>query len=167
MMDNQNPLSSIVRSFRIVLVLSFIGSGWMCLSNLMLGIFFPTMKAMMEPVLEQMPDEFQLAYEMLFAAPQIYYIICGLLFALSFVGAILMWQLKKNGWHCYTLAQLLILAMPVLFIGKSRLGLGDVMMTLLFVGYYFFTLRNIEKLSEQIQPSEPTDGESDSTTPEK
>lgn len=150
-----DPLKSMIRSLRIVLVLSFIGSGWNTLSYLILGVSLPMMQEAMGPVLSQMPEEFQTAYEMVMNMPQVNYIILGLLSALSLTGAILMWNLKTNGWHCYTLAQLLMLAVPLLFVGKAGLGLGDVMMTALFVAYYFFTLRNINRLrSEANHPEE-------------
>ena len=54
-----------------------------------------------------------------------------------------MWNLRRIGFHLYTLSQLLVLVVTVLFLGKEHLLLGDVMFTLLFVIYYYFSLRRL------------------------
>ena len=132
-----------ITQLRIVLVLSLIGSGSSCLAYLLLGLMTDnTMTQMLQYVKANQPTLYD-AYETLAGLPTFYCLLSALLYALSVVGAILMWNLRKNGFHCYTLAQLLILLITVLFMGKAFLGLGDIMLTLLFITYYFLKLKQI------------------------
>ena len=67
--------------------------------------------------------------------PSYYYIITTILYIASLVGVIMMWKMRKTGFHVYTLAQLLVLLMTAM-LGKAYIGMGDIMMTLLFVAFY-------------------------------
>ena len=72
-----------------------------------------------------------------------FFLLNGLLYGVSLIGAILMWNLKRYGFHIYTIAQLLLIVLPVLFIGKDAFDMGNLMITLFFVTFYFFALRNL------------------------
>ena len=135
----------------------------MALNSLFMSAFLPVIKQFMDSSVAAMPVEFKAAYEIALSTPRICYILMTLLYALSFIGAILMWKLRQNGWHCYTLAQLLLLVVPVLFMGKAYLGLGDVLMSILFVGFYFAVLREIHKLQDLIGESKNTPSNNDLT----
>lgn len=148
-----NPL---IRSFRFVLVLSLIGSGFMFLSNLIYALTLPAMMEVFQSGAFSLPEQYQVALDMILSTPRSFYALSALLYALSLTGVILMWKLRMNGFHCYTLAQLLLLLLPLLFLGKDRLALGDIMLTLLFVCYYFFTLRRILAL-QQDDPQQEDD----------
>lgn len=150
-------IQKITRSLRCVLVLSIIGSGYMLLSSLLSALFLPAMAQFLEAGSVAMPEEFQVAMEMLLHTPRSFFALSALLYALSLTGVILMWNLRPNGFHCYTLAQILLLILPVLFLGKDRLALGDIMLTALFVGYYYFTLKQIRQLQEceEAEPDQP------------
>ena len=130
-------------SLRIVLVLSFIGSGFSFFSYMVLGLCLPMVREMFASGAVSLPEQMMVAYESILEAPQVFYLLSGVFYGLSLMGAILMWNLNKTGFHCYTLAQLVLLAIPVLFLGKARFAIGDAMLTLLFVAYYFFTLRTL------------------------
>ena len=67
-----------------------------------------------------------------------------------------MWNLRRSGYHCYAIAQLLMLALPLLFIGKGFLGLGDVMMTALFLVVYYLQLKRLDVFSPKELPSDDT-----------
>ena len=81
--------------------------------------------------------------EQFFETPRSFFLCSALLYALSLTGVILMWNLRKIGFHLYTLAQLLVMLVTLLFLGRERLPLGDIMFTLLFVIYYYLALRNL------------------------
>ncbi len=146
--DNQDSLEQQhykmrLRSLRIVLVLTFIGSGMMLLSSLFTAVMLPFMQEMRDSGAIEMTGIMAEMYEMVLAIPQAYYAICAVLYALSLAGAIMMWQLRKNGFHFYTTAQLLVIANVLVFIGRSGILIGDIMLTVLFVAYYYFALRNL------------------------
>jgi hypothetical protein len=54
-----------------------------------------------------------------------------------------MWKLRRSGFHFYAIAQLLMLVLPLLFMGKGFLGLGDVMFTALFLLIYYLQLKSL------------------------
>lgn len=128
---------------RILLVLSIIGSGTMFISNALTALLEPTMQAFYAANADRFPEEFATAADMVFLVPRLYYALCALLYALSLAGVVMMWQLKVPGFHCYTLAQLLLLVVPLLFLGRAYLSIGDIMLTVLFVGTYWLIFRTL------------------------
>ena len=149
------------RNLRIILVLSIIGSGFSCLSYLVTGISMPMFKTRLDSWRMVLPAEMDVMVEQWMQTPRSFFLVSALLYALSLTGVILMWNLRKSGFHLYTLAQLLILLITVLFLGKEMLGLGNVMFTLLFVVYYYAALRNLG-----VFQSDRTTSESDDAPPE-
>ncbi len=122
--------------FYVMLVLSMVNAGTSVLSNLILGFMAPTMGEMFENGSLPLPEELTEAIRTLTRIPQYYFFIVALFWGLSFYGALSMWKLRKTGFHCYTLAQLILLLIPLVFLGKSYVSLGDIMFTLLFIAYY-------------------------------
>lgn len=96
------------------------------------------------------PSEMTVLVEQFFETPRSFFLCSALLFALSLTGVILMWNLRKSGFHFYTLAQLLILLVTLLFLGRERVPLGDIMFTLLFITYYYIALRNLGVFSRSV-----------------
>ena len=90
-----------------------------------------------------MPEEFYATMERMFEVPKSYYLVCSLLFALELAGAILMWNLRRSGFHSYTIARLLLLLLPLLFLGRGYVAVGDIMFALLFILVYYLLLRQL------------------------
>lgn len=134
-----------------VLILSMIGSGWCILMNLMSAITRSLLASMMENSdTAQLSESISTMYsnsmgidpaimaetmERFMEIPAYYYIITSLLYIASLVGVIMMWKMRKTGFHVYTLAQLLVLLITAM-LGKAYIGMGDIMMTILFVAFY-------------------------------
>lgn len=132
------------RYLHIVLILTFIGSGMSLLSNLMMGLMLPSLNTLNDAGgFQQWPEIYTEALEMSLARPQAYYLVGAVLYALSLAGAIMMWQLRKNGFHFYVMAQLLLMAVNIIFLGREGINLGDVMLTVLFIAYYYLLLRGL------------------------
>ena len=144
-MDNYDErIYASTRTFlRIFLVLSMIGSGLALIGNLLYGLTLPTVKDMYESGMIKFDERMTVMFEQMLEDPQSYYLCMSLLYAGSLAGVILMWNLRKSGFHLYTLAQLLVPVVTVLFIGKERFGFGDLMLTLLFVVFYYFSLKRL------------------------
>lgn len=161
-MVNQQQFQSLRRSLRIVLVLSVIGSATTGLSNLFFAVMLPTLQQLFNSGEVVLPQEMMYVYDMLLSSPRFYYVCIALLNMMSLAGVIMMWNLRKNGLHLYTVAQLLMLIMPVLFLGKSYLAIGDVMLSVLFVTFYFISFHRINAL--QAQSDDTNDLTSDTDT---
>ncbi len=130
-------------TLRVLLVLSMIGSGGALLTYLMMACLLPQFREVYEANQNLFPEQLTTAYERMLEVPQLFYAACTVLYALSLTGVILMWKLRKSGFHCYALAQLLLLLVPILFLGRAYLGLGDIMFTLLFVTAYYLLLKSL------------------------
>ena len=130
-------------TLRILLVLSLVYSALSALAYLGMSLLMPSMQRIYEANPTLLPGEMVVMWERIAAVPRILYAVQGLLAALSFTGCILMWHLRRSGYHTYAIAQLLLLLLPLLFLGKGYLGLGDIMFTALFLLVYFLLLRQL------------------------
>jgi len=149
-------------TLRVLLVMSFIFSG----SYLLLGLEFSFASQMIGDIFTsysgKMAEEYHLVIDRELAKPQWYHLLCTLLNATSIVGLVMMWNLRKNGFHCYTLSKLLLMLMPILFMGRSYVAIGDIMIAILFIAYYFFLLKNLGAFNPPDASSAPVPPESDS-----
>lgn len=167
---NDDPVRrrALMRSLRIVLVFTFIGSGLMLINNLMMGLSLPMLNELNDAGSfdKLLPEIYTTAFEMALAMPQAYYLICAVLNALSFLGALMMWEPRKNGFHFYTMSQLLIIVTGIVFLGRQGVQVGDIMLTALFVFYYYVTLRSLglfasKKAEEDDEEDEEDDEDED------
>ena len=140
--------------FYIMLVLSMVNAGMTFFSSIILGFAAPTSVEMNNDGTLPISEKFSVAVDSLSRIPQYYFFITALFWALSFYGALAMWKLRKTGFHCYTLAQLIILLLTVVILGKANLSLGDVMFTILFIAYYATVVFLWNKRQEQSQQNE-------------
>lgn len=140
-------------SLHIVLVLTFIGSGLSCLAYLMAGFFYDTFQHTLA-VIASANAEMAVSADLFAAFPRLLFIAQGVFYGISLLGAIAMWNLSKSGFHAYTLSQLVLLALPMVFMGKAYFAIGDAMLTLLFVTYYYFSLRRLGAFSRDDNPSD-------------
>ena len=131
------------RWLHIALVLSMIGTGLSAFSYLITGLTLSYLKEVYGSGSFPIPSELAVAFEQMLGAPRAYYLWSALLYATAFAGTILMWNLKKSGFHLYTLSKLLGYVVTLLFLGKGFVNLGDLMLTLLFVVFYFVTLKSM------------------------
>ncbi|MDY5969146.1 MAG: hypothetical protein SPJ13_03915 [Bacteroidales bacterium] len=152
-MDTNSLNNSRLRGLRTVLVLTFIGSGSMLLSHFFTGLLLPQMQAVYDSGALPVPEETTVAFETLLSRPRAYFLINAVLYSLSLAGAILMWRLKKNGFHYYAVAQLLLIVVALIFLGRIGVMVGDIMLSLLFIAFYYFSFRNLDSLKKNEQTS--------------
>lgn len=117
----------------VLCILTFIGSGLGILVYLLLAVAAGTLGAMLAdiPGLGSM-----------IAGGGIAIFASGLILALaSFFGALKMWKLKKMGFYIYTIAQVLMLIVPVIF-GVPFSVMGAVF-TALFIVLYGLNLKHM------------------------
>lgn len=151
------------RNLRIVLVLSMIGSSLYMLSNLMWGFMQPAISNIYNTGELQVPSEMTTLLEKMLRTPRSFFFCSALLNAISLTGVIMMWSLRKIGFHLYTLAQLLILMITILFLGRYNTNIGDIMFTLLFITYYFLAFKQLDMFSPTEISEEETIAEEKST----
>ena len=140
----------------ILLVITYIFAGLSAFAYLMMAAMLPSMKEIYAQTPTLVPEQFSVMMHQLFETPRGYFAGAGALYLLEVLGSALMWQLRWAGFHCYTLARLLLLLLPVLFLGRSFVGIGDIMMALLFIAVYFLLMRQLSANEPPQQPDLPT-----------
>jgi len=125
----------------ILCILTFIYSGLSAVSNLMVFIFFDaSMKFAAELV-----KAFKLpGMDLLLNVRPVYFAATASINALAVAGAIIMWQLKKLGFHIYTISQILVILAPMYFF---RFPGPDFFSILLSAAFVLLYSSNLKKMS--------------------
>ena len=122
-----------IRLLRILCILTFVGSGGGLFSYGFIGInpewfYDSASKGMNQEMLDLL--------KLIISPGRTFLLVMAALHAFSFIGALLMWRLRKLGFHLYSFSQILILITPLLFIrGFPTAGI-NVILTLLFIVAY-------------------------------
>jgi hypothetical protein len=97
----------------VLCILTFIGSGLNLFSCLFLFIFFDTFLKLLPEVVRvfKMPE----MTSFLESVKPGYFAATAAINALALAGAIRMWQLRKQGFHIYTVSQILVIIAPMYF----------------------------------------------------
>jgi hypothetical protein len=70
------------------------------------------------------------------AISPLYFTLLMALSALSLVGAIRMWKLHRDGFFIYTITQIILLFLPVIWLGWNSFSVTGAIFTGVFVGGY-------------------------------
>jgi hypothetical protein len=124
----------------ILCILTFIYSGIGAFSNLMVFIFFDaSMKFAAELV-----KAFKLpGMDLFLDAKPNYFAATALINALALTGAIMMWQLRKLGFHIYTVSQILVILAPMYFFRLPGPDFFSILLSGVFVLLYSSNLKKM------------------------
>lgn len=121
--------------------LSFIGSGFAILAGLLYTFFLDDVITLLVQNPSEMND---LMVETLSDLNKNYFAMEAILSSASLAGVIYMWKLKKIGFHIYTMANILILGLP-LFFGVGTFGFENFfLITGPFIGLYALNLKQMQ-----------------------
>ena len=122
----------------ILCILTFIGSGMNLISSLMISVFYDQFTILSESISQSfhLPE-----LEMLLEGKPVFFAISALIYAGCITGAILMWKLKKTGFHIYTVFQILLILSPMYFFHLPSPSLLDIILSGIFVTLYSLNLK--------------------------
>lgn len=72
-----------------------------------------------------------------------YYMTVFLVTLLALIGAVMMWNLKKNGFHFYTIANIILFCLPIMWLGMP-FNIGAAFFPAMFIGFYAMHLKYME-----------------------
>ena len=121
-------------------ILTFIASGMECISSLVTPLFSDLVIDFLKSGQPKYDEAAMNEAIIQLKAGWGYYSIKFILSAGSLTGAILMWQLKKIGFHFYALSNLLSLFVPFLIL-HLEIGLPSIMLTASFIALYALNLK--------------------------
>lgn len=138
MEENNQKEQRKVRSSILTLlcVLTFIGSGLGTFTFIMVYMSYDEVMLAFEEVEKQFPQ-----LEAFFHGGPKFFLTAGILYFISLMGAIQMWQLRKIGFHMYAAAQIFLLIVPVAIIDTSMISFVEVLITFGFIAGYFSQIK--------------------------
>jgi hypothetical protein len=157
MQETENKLPILLK---VALIFSFIGSSFLMFSGLQDALSTPTQerldsfKEIFENVKDETPEGQQMIQDSYVFMEQINLNIVNygatrfMLYAISLIGVYLMYRLKKTGFLVYSIAQVLLLSLPVLFGGYNGFSLGVTFvfsfLTMIFIIIYASQLKYMD-----------------------
>ncbi|MCX6273336.1 MAG: hypothetical protein NTU44_19370 [Bacteroidetes bacterium] len=134
--NRPEPVRSRPVFLSVLCIMTFIGSGFIFFSFLFVWAFYRLILEMADLPQFQMPG-----IEIFKNSPRWVFFAGAVFYGASFIGAILIWHLKKAGFHVYTLAQIALLFLTSLFMYPGGLPSGELLFSLFFVLLYAMHLR--------------------------
>jgi hypothetical protein len=132
-----NPLHKRPQMLAVICILTFIWSGYGVLYNFTYALFYDTFKELFTTT--EFPSaykEMKTALLQVLAAGRIFFVAGLVLSFFSLFGAIKMWKLQKKGFHFYTISQIILLMLPLIFIKSGGFQSIDFLITAMFVTMY-------------------------------
>jgi hypothetical protein len=124
----------------VLCILTFIASGLNAFFNFFFFIFYD---ACMK-VLAEMVKAFKLpGMELFLSAKPEYFAATAVINALAVAGALRMWQLRKQGFHIYTVSQILLILAPMYFFKLPGPDFFSIIVGGIFVLLYGSNLKNM------------------------
>jgi hypothetical protein len=138
----QEPAPMRSNLLTILCILTFIGSGINLFSSLIISLFYDQFL----DILNNINDTLQLpGIEMIEEGKASFFAASSVIYAGSIAGAILMWKLKKAGFHIYTIFQILLILSPMYFFHLPFPSTLDVIFSGIFIILYSVNLKNMSE----------------------
>lgn len=131
-----------IKMLRFICFLTFLWSGFNAFAQGMIGVFHTYFSSLPVSNFKELNfSEMQIkmiteSIELIRNGGRFYFIINTALFAFSFYGALQMWKLRRSGFHFYTISQILLLIIPLLFIRDLQLPGMNILLTAVFILTY-------------------------------
>lgn len=134
------PTPTRTKTLTILCILSFVGSGFSILGALIYALFFDEFLNFYST---NDTELYRLMYDSLVILSPGYFFAEFVFTLASLAGVLLMWKLRKTGFHIYTLANILILSLPLFFsVGGFNFG-SLIFFTGPFIALYAFQLKTM------------------------
>lgn len=146
------PLVVRPRGLTVICILTFIFSGLSCVSYLFYTLNYNHLSEFNSQYLELIKNSpyfkglFDIevmtkTLDLLTKTSPWFYILTTLLYSASLAGAILMFRLRKVGFHAYTVAQILLLIIPLIYMSGFKTDFSNIIVTTVFILIYATHLR--------------------------
>jgi len=126
-------------------ILSFIGGGLSILSNLILWLLFDDIKNIFKDGAAQKILGTDIDMGFLLDMNPNFFLWQILFYSISVYGVYLMWNLQMRGFHFYSIAQVLILILPEVYLPFMPFPFFEIALTVVFILLYYKNLKEIGK----------------------
>lgn len=128
-----NEANPNITLLKILCVFTFVGSGLGLVSYGVIGLIHNYFSQNLGLIPDEQNREL---IKMLLSAGRMFFFFNAILYAASFAGSVLLWRLKKIGFHLYTASQLLLLILPMAYIKGFPMPGTNIFLTILFIWGY-------------------------------
>lgn len=135
----EQPVNKRPQFLSVLCILTYIWTGFTMISTLMI-LLFPDMMVRLVGLSQDFDEQTKADMIIALQAGGTYYMIMLLLNMMSLTGAILMWNLKRKGFHFYTIANILLFNMPIIWLDQP-FSLFVALFYAVFIGFYAMHLK--------------------------
>ena len=122
----------------VLCILTFIGSGMNLFSGLVISGFYDVFVE----IAREFSKKFNIpGIDLLLETKPLFFLVTAIFYAGSLAGAIFMIQLKKIGFHIYTIFQILLILAPMYFMHLASPDLPALLFSGLFILLYSMNLK--------------------------
>ncbi len=127
----------------ILCILTFIGSGLSAVANFIIYLTIDKFSAYYENGdLDFFTGNMDInPLELLTDVNPTFFVLQAIVFSLSFYGAFLMWNLKKKGFHFYSIAQLILIIISQIYLPRLPFPFLELLITVAFITLYARNLK--------------------------
>jgi hypothetical protein len=136
----QNSITQRPTLLTVLCIMTFIGSGVNFISSLFIALFYTQVAIIAESIQKNLKWP---GMEMILEGKPMFFAVSALIFAGCLVGAFLMWQQKKAGFHIYTIFQILLILSPMYFFHFPSPSFYDLILSSIFVILYSRNLKHM------------------------
>jgi hypothetical protein len=129
--STERPVNKRPAVLTVVCLLSFAGSGAMFFSFMMAGLFHQTLIELSKIKEYQVPG-----MDLVVMTKPWVFLTGALAQCLSLSGVFLMWKMRKQGFHIYTLAQFGLLYLSSFYLMPGKFPTADILFSVSFVLLY-------------------------------
>ncbi len=131
----------IPRMLKILCILTFVWSGL----NLFLSLFTFAFFEQLKPSVLQAAETFNIPeFKMILDIPPVYFLVSVFIYAGSIFGAFRMFHLKRDGFHFYTIAQILLILSPMFFFKMNSPSIPELFISAIFILLYSRNLKILQ-----------------------
>jgi hypothetical protein len=122
----------------VLCILTFIGSGMNLFSSLVIAGFYDVFTE----IIQEFGKKFNLpGIDLVLEMKPVYFLVSGIFYAGSILGAGLMLRLKKSGFHVYTVCQILLIIASMYFMHLPSPNIPELLFSGLFILLYSMNLK--------------------------
>lgn len=115
----------------VLCILTFIGSGLASISNLFVYLNHDFLLETIDKDLDAFFGQ-----ELVLELPKSLFLLSGIIYFSSLVGALLMWKLRKVGFHTYAISQIILLIVTTVYLKSDNFPIFGILITILFILLY-------------------------------
>lgn len=145
--ENFNPEEKRPGGLIALCVLTFIGSGFMFLSNFVSFALYNALPGFMEAAAATMSgsmgDMYRESINAFVSIPRYTFLLSTILYVFSISGAAIMLVMRKIGFHVYAVAQILIVFLPQL-LNKTPFNIWGFILAIVFIALYFIYYKKMK-----------------------